>query len=762
MMKNGMLVLLMGILLFPTGLFSQSNEGTDFWMAFMEHRDINANQKVLMITARVATAGTVSIPLQNWSQGFVVDANNVVFVTLPNSAETQGSESQRNTGVRIQSDAPVSIYAHQYANFRSEASVVLPIESVGSEYFVMSYNGYQGNTTIYPSEFLMVAMEDETTISYEVTDQTLGGSSAGSSRTIVLDQGQTWQVQSSEAESGDLTGSHIVADKKISVFSGAKWTQVPIGCGTRDNLYEQMYPVSTWGRRFVSVLSKDASSDQIRVLASENNTQVFVDNVLSATLGSGEFYEFRNTKSAVFIEGSKSILVAQFNIGNNCNTLSSVGDPSMVLLNSVEQTRDTVTLYSSSFENIDNNYLNIVTRTENATLSDIFLDGTLISNASNQFIPLTGNPDFSYAALQVSTGSHTIFATGCGVIATVYGYGAAESYSYAGGASFREINLNPIPDGGCLNDTIVFSTGLPEERVQVFWDFGDGTTSTEVEPSHIYAGLGTYPVELVLWDLCQGTVDTFNQDLLVSLRQAVESGNDTLVCSGEMVFLSATDLAGATYEWTGPNDYFVEEQFPILVDPDTTFTGAYSVIGIISGCATFPKITEVEIQALPTPNLGSDSTICDADPITLDPGTHFLYRWHDGSEEQTFTLTEEGLFWVEVEDMLGCIGNDSILIRESCPTTLYVPSGFSPNNDDHNDLFLAKGKDILEYHLRVFNRWGQIVFETQQIEEGWDGTTPNGGTAPEGVYIWMVDYMGQRTRGTDYRDQDAGTVTLIR
>lgn len=731
-------------------------------MGFMEHRDINANNKVLMITARNATAGTVSIPRQNWSQNFTVAANDVTLISLPTAAETQGSEAIRNTGVHIQADMPISIYAHQYANFRSEASVILPVESIGNEYYAMSYFGYGDQQAIYPSEFLLVASEDQTTITYRVADGTRGGAAAGSSKTIVLDQGQSYQVQSAEGLSGDMTGSWISGDKDFVVMSGARWTEVPLSCGTRDNLYEQMYPVSTWGRQFVSVLSKDASFDYLRVMASQNNTQVFVDNAIVATLNAGEFYGFNNSKSAVFIRGSKPLLVAQFNIGNNCNSFSNLGDPSMVLLNAVEQTRDSVTLYSSRFENIDLNYLNIVTRTESTVDDDIYLDGNLISGATNVFTPLTSNPDFSYASLQVNSGSHSIFTDGCGVIVTAYGYGQAESYAYAGGASFREINLNPIPEGSCLNDTLIFSSGLPEDRVQVYWDFGDGTTSTETEPAHIYTELGTYAVELVVWDLCQGTVDTFNQNLLVSLRQAVESGNDTLVCSGEQVLLSATDLASARYEWTGPNGYFSEEQFPVLTDTDTTFTGFYSVVGIVSGCATYPKTTYVEIQALPAPDLGNDSTICDADPITLDAGQYFRYLWQDGSTVPTYTLTEAGIYWVEAEDMLGCIGSDSLLIRESCPTSLFVPSAFSPNNDGYNDIFQPQGLDLLAYHLRIFNRWGEVIFETQTIEQGWDGRTSSGSSAPEGVYIWMSDYEGQRTRGSDYRDQEAGTVTLIR
>ena len=74
---------------------------------------------------------------------------------------------------------------------------------------------------------------------------------------------------------------------------------------------------------------------------------------------------------------------------------------------------------------------------------------------------------------------------------------------------FTEINANPIPEGGCLNDTILFDTGLSPERFTFDWDLGDGNTSTEGAFEHFYPALGTYPVSLILHDQCLNETDTF-------------------------------------------------------------------------------------------------------------------------------------------------------------------------------------------------------------------------------------------------------------
>ncbi|MEL6255006.1 MAG: gliding motility-associated C-terminal domain-containing protein [Bacteroidota bacterium] len=745
------------LLLRSLSCFGQSNEGTDFWLGFMEHFDQSANTKVLMISSRFATSGTVSMPLLGWNTSFTVAANDVVFVNIPLNAETFGSESISRTGIRVQSQAPVSIYAHQYANFRSEASAILPVNSIGNSYFAMSYFGYQDNQGVHPSEFLIVATEDETSIEITPSDPTAGGTPAGSTISIMLDVGETYQVQALTGLSGDLTGSKIIGDKNFALFSGAAWTEVPLACGNRDNLYEQMYPVSTWGKSFVTVPSKDASFDYYRVLAAEDNTVVFRDGNQIGNLNAGEFVEFSLYAQPSFIEANKGILVAQYNIGNLCNSLSNVGDPSMLLINSVEQTRDTLTLYSSPFEEIQVNYLNIITR--DVDQDSIFLDG---NNISNEFQTIAGTQDYVYASITVSSGTHTITSSGCGVIATAYGYGPFESYAYSAGASFLPLNASPIPEGGCLNDTIFFSTGLPEDRVAVQWDFGDGSSSSELEPTHIYTALGTYPVEVIIEDFCLNTIDTVNQDLLVTLRQSLEAFNDTLVCENDPVQLGATDLAGARFEWQGPLDYFSEDQFPIIDDTDPNMTGAYSVIGIISGCATFPKEQFVEVRPLPDPALGMDTVICDGGPIPLYAGNWVDYVWQDGSRADNFTVTVEGNYYVSVTDDLGCFNTDSIQINRFCLPTLFVPTAFTPNDDGLNDLFAVLAEDMTQFNLKIFDRWGGLVFQTDSPDEFWNGNLAGGKRAPQGVYVWLISYEEPLRDETRFIRQESGTLTLLR
>ena len=724
----------------------------------MEHRDVNANTKVVMITSKINTAGEVNIPHHNWTQSFTVTANEVTLINLPTYTEVLGSEAVEDVGIQVTSFDPVSVYIHQYKDFRSEATVVLPVSSLGQEYYALTYTGINQQNGIFPSEFLIVGTENGTTISVTVADLTKENKAAGTNFEIQLDAGEVYQVQA-KLGTGDLTGSYIIADKKIAVFGGNQWTEVPTGCNARDNLLEQMFPVSTWGKKFVTIPNHRVTQDIFRILASEDNTTVEVEGSFNQiyNIDAGEFVEYQKGE-ATYVTSNKPIQIAQFLMGTQCSGYF-LGDPSMVLLNSVEQTRDTVTLYNSTFENITENFINIVTATPDFPF--LTIDGQSIPSSAT--IGTIGeNNEFTFARVQVSSGAHTIISEGCGVIATAYGYGNVESYAYSGGASFKSINANPIPEGGCLNDTILFDTGLSPARYSFSWDLGDGSTTTESVFNHYYPNLGYYPVELIVFDECLETYDTLNRDLLISLRQAVEAAGDTIICEGEAFSLSATDITSARFEWTGPNDYFSEEQFPVIFNAKPEMSGEYAVIGIVSGCATFPSYANVVVHPTPSPNLGTDTIFCSENELfTLDPGVFSSYLWQDNSTSSTYTVEAEGNYSVEVTDEYGCIGSDDVNLQEICPTRIYVPNAFSPNFDGTNDYFGIYGFYIKKMKLTIYDRWGGVLFESSNPDQRWDGTV-KGEPVGNGVYVWQLYVEGFEEDGTEFSEVQSGSVTLLR
>jgi gliding motility-associated-like protein len=99
-------------------------------------------------------------------------------------------------------------------------------------------------------------------------------------------------------------------------------------------------------------------------------------------------------------------------------------------------------------------------------------------------------------------------------------------------------------------------------------------------------------------------------------------------------------------------------------------------------------------------------------------------------------------------------------VEEACPY-LWVPNSFSPNDDGLNDVFKPKAQKVSDYRLTVYNRWGERVFQSAKVSEGWDGTF-DGKQAPTGVYLYQIVYKLRNEEGTIRLKTKEGTVQLIR
>lgn len=101
-----------------------------------------------------------------------------------------------------------------------------------------------------------------------------------------------------------------------------------------------------------------------------------------------------------------------------------------------------------------------------------------------------------------------------------------------------------------------------------------------------------------------------------------------------------------------------------------------------------------------------------------------------------------------------------LLIHEE--VLFYVPNAVTPDGDPHNQTFkpvFTSGVDPWDYHLTIFNRWGEIIFESYNFDKGWDCTYGTGGVVQDGVYIWQIEF-GEKL--TDKKQLHRGHVTVLR
>jgi len=171
--------------------------------------------------------------------------------------------------------------------------------------------------------------------------------------------------------------------------------------------------------------------------------------------------------------------------------------------------------------------------------------------------------------------------------------------------------------------------------------------------------------------------------------------------------------------------------------------GSYKVI--VTDANTCKDSGSFSLVSLPNPisiNLGNDTIICPGEFLELNPGSFASYKWKDGSNKAKYEVKKTGTYWVKVKDNNGCEAIDSIHVDVKCDA-IYFPTAFSPNNGDAiNNTFgpapLSALSGISQFHLMVYNRFGQVVFESTNPYNKWNGAL--NGLFTNGVYIWKANY----------------------
>jgi gliding motility-associated-like protein len=141
------------------------------------------------------------------------------------------------------------------------------------------------------------------------------------------------------------------------------------------------------------------------------------------------------------------------------------------------------------------------------------------------------------------------------------------------------------------------------------------------------------------------------------------------------------------------------------------------------------------------------------------------YSWSPGSllnnpnlKNPVAIISGDTKFVLTVSDNAGCTAKDTVLVKAYVGPAYYIPNAFTPNGDGLNDIFRAIPPGITKTEFfRIFNRWGQLLFETRQYLKGWDGTSV-GKPQPEGSYVWQIRGIDKYGKIIEMK----GTVVLIR
>ncbi|TCJ17706.1 gliding motility-associated C-terminal domain-containing protein [Flaviaesturariibacter flavus] len=189
--------------------------------------------------------------------------------------------------------------------------------------------------------------------------------------------------------------------------------------------------------------------------------------------------------------------------------------------------------------------------------------------------------------------------------------------------------------------------------------------------------------------------------------------------------------------------------------------GRYAVVVTdANGCRAEDSTTIAVIHPLPAHFLPPDTALCSYGSLDLRPAGAFnRYSWSNGSAEPALKISAPGRYWLRVIDANNCSGSDTVLVTpKECLKGLYVPTAFTPNRDGKNDrlkgMLFGTAK---AYLFRIYNRWGEVVFQTTDPATGWDGTV--GGMPLEStVFIWTCTYWLEGEAPAS----EKGTFVLVR
>lgn len=325
-----------------------------------------------------------------------------------------------------------------------------------------------------------------------------------------------------------------------------------------------------------------------------------------------------------------------------------------------------------------------------------------------------------------------------------------------------------------FSDSTVFNNPISTYT----WNFGDGTTSNLPSPAHFYSGPGLYNVSLSV--LTQNNcVDTFRlqHPVKVVASPAIRIAGDSVICAGEGIthlgMFEWTDTSAVRWAWQFPNGNKADVQMPQR--QNYTNTGTFRVQATATnsiGCRDTAYQT-IYVNPIPTVTLPSVITTTVGTPVIL-PAVYSdsmkAYNWTVTDGLSCTTCPQpmaapkfDTKYTVQFTNRFGCRNEASVQVILLCNNdNVFLPNTFSPNADGSNDLFYVRGKGLSRVKmLRIFNRWGQVVFERANFNVndatvGWDGTYKGAKPVPD-VYVYQVEIFCDNSKTVKFE----GNVALI-
>ncbi len=293
----------------------------------------------------------------------------------------------------------------------------------------------------------------------------------------------------------------------------------------------------------------------------------------------------------------------------------------------------------------------------------------------------------------------------------------------------------PTPTLNLGPDTAICEGTHPALRVNRFpfatytWQNGSTDTAITVQDTGWYV--------LRLETPCIVLTDSIHVRFVDKLH--IYLGADTSICEEETLDynLYARDITN--YHW---QDGSTDPEYKIT-KPGKYWVTVNSVCEFTSDTVDVTYLTKARF------NLGNDTVFCEEFRMRLDAGPSGVsYLWSpEGQTSRGIIVTDYGTYSVALTNINGCVTYDSVRILPLCPPVVHIPNAFTPTGDDLNEGFKPVTRFVLSCDFSIYNRWGEKIFHTTDVNGTWDGTY-RGQPCPQDVYYYVYQYRGLAKKGT--------------
>jgi gliding motility-associated-like protein len=765
--------------------FTQAQIDTEFWFAAPDVTTSHADRPIFLRMATFANAAQVTIT-QPANASFTpivknIAANSGDFVELTSVigiVETQPGAQIVNTGLRIVATNPISVYYEVIAmNIPSNPFPLNPEiyglkgkNGLGLNFIVPSQDDFSNSFWPSPETVDIVATEDGTTIQINSPTEMQWSPSniqPNNTQTVTLNRGQTFSIRPTNGNSGtSLRGTQITANKPIAVTISDDSIDRN---GSQDLIGDQLFPVEKTGLEYIVVRGLDgANQDRLYILATADNTTITVNGTNVATLNARQTHKISNITSVVtYINTSKPVYVMHLTghqgAGSGIESAMSIIPP----IGDCRGTND-----ASFFKSTDDDF-SLVIVTEDANRDKFLLNGNNSLIVQSDFTSVPNKAGWSYTRKsftntqlaendnhRLTTSNQGLFQLGV-LLAYRNGAGNIVGSSYAFFSNYDSgITVNLGADRticNATNTTLDAGSGFTSYS----WQRVGEATVLGTNATLSVSQSGTYKVT-VTRSGCTAT-----DEVVVTVLPALSFTGlaDNYCVNASAVSLQASP-AGGTFQINNTN--------ATSFNPTTLGVGNHTVTYTYQGVMCLSKI--VTVNPLPTATItGLNAQYCVNDaPITLQgTPTGGVFRVNNvvsttfnpaslgaGMHGVIYTVTANACDWTATQSVTVLP-----LSNNQCfSASFFIPELFSPNGDGKNDKFLVAGDGITSFSLKLFDRFGNLVYEAKTWDEalkGWDGKN-KGKDQPIGAYTWQIEGKLADNSDLTYNGKKKGIVNLAR